>query len=145
MKKQHLFYLLSLIYGLSNPTLLLANDPSPETTRLLASQCAQCHGTTGNSKGDFDSLAGEDFQELLSDLLDMKHSNDNKVMHKQIKVNTEQQLWFIADYYSRLPKISTGQDILPDSEVKNSEEPEDTELSEAEKKALEEAREAEKD
>ena len=152
MKKQHIFYLLSLLYGLSNPTLLLANDPSPETVRLLASQCAQCHGTTGNSKGDFDSIAGENFQELLSDLLDMKHSDDNEVMHKQIKVNTEQQLWFIADYYSRLPKISTGPDILPDSEVKNSEAPEDAELSEAqkkileaEKKALEEAREAKKD
>ena len=145
MKKHHLLCLLSLLYGLFNPTLLLANDPSPETTRLLASQCAQCHGTTGNSLGDIDSIAGENFDDFLAELLEIKADNDNKIMHKQIQAYTDQQLWFIADFYSRLPKISTELDILPDSEVKDSEEHEDTELSEAEKKALEEAREAEKD
>ena len=112
-------------------------DPSPETTRLLASQCAQCHGTTGNSRGDFDSIAGEDFQELLSELLDMRESDDNKVMHKQVKGYTEQHLWYIADYYSKLPRISTDERILPDSEGKDGEEDKDIELSEAEKKILE--------
>ena len=152
MKKYHLFCLLSLVYGLFNPTLLLANDPSPETARLLASQCAQCHGTTGNSLGDIDSIAGENFDALLAELLEMKADNDNKIMHKQIQAYTDQQLWFLADYYSRLPKTSTELNILPDSEVKDSKEPEDEELSEAqkkileaEKKALEEAREAKKD
>ena len=152
MKKSHLFCLLSLVYGLSNPTLLLANDPSPETARLLASQCAQCHGTTGNSLGDIDSIAGENFDALLAELIEMKADNDNKIMHKQTQAYTDQQLWFIADFYSRLPKISTELNILPDSEVKDNEDPEDVELSEAqkkileaEKKALEEAREAKKD
>lgn len=110
---------------------------SPETTRLLASQCAQCHGTTGNSRGDFDSIAGEDFQELLSELLEMRNDMDNDIMHKQIKGYTEQQIWSIADYYSRLPKNSTEEGVLPNSEGKDGEEDEDIELSEAEKKAIE--------
>ena len=96
--------LLTLSYALTLLTSFLwfsslayAIDPSPETTRLLASQCAQCHGTTGNTLGDFDSIAGEDFHELLDELLEMKADNDNEVMHKQIKGYTAQQIWFIAE------------------------------------------------
>jgi sulfide dehydrogenase cytochrome subunit len=82
--------------------------PSTDTTRLLASQCAQCHGTTGNTLGDFDSIAGEDFQELLDELLEMKAENDNEVMHKQIKGYTDQQIRFIAEYYANLPADSNN-------------------------------------
>lgn len=149
--------LLTVLLGsllFSAPILANGADPSPETTRLLASQCAQCHGTTGNTRGDFDSVAGEDFQELLRELLSMKKDNDNDIMHIQIKGYTEQQIWHIADYYSRMQKQSAGDGVLPDSEGKNSEDnkdDEDIELSEAEKKAIEaekkafeEAREAKK-
>ncbi len=146
--------LLTVLLGsllFSAPILANGADPSPETTRLLASQCAQCHGTTGNTRGDFDSVAGEDFQELLRELLSMKKDNDNDIMHIQIKGYTEQQIWHIADYYSRMQKQPAGEGVLPDSEGKNSEDNEDIELSEAEKKAIEaekkafeEAREAKK-
>jgi sulfide dehydrogenase cytochrome subunit len=104
--------LLKVLMGgllLSAPMLANAIDPSPETTRLLASQCAQCHGTTGNTLGDFDSIAGEDFQELLDELLEMKADNDNEVMHKQIKGYTEQQIWFIAEYYANMPADSNNE------------------------------------
>lgn len=100
-----IIFKLSILIGcllLSVPIQALGIDPSPETTRLLASQCAQCHGTTGNSSG-FDSIAGENFQELLSELLEMKADKDNEIMHKQIKGYTENQIWFIADYYANLP------------------------------------------
>jgi sulfide dehydrogenase cytochrome subunit len=118
--------LLKVLMGgllLSAPMLANAIDPSPETTRLLASQCAQCHGTTGNTLGDFDSIAGEDFQELLDELLEMKADNDNEVMHKQIKGYTEQQIWFIADYYANLPADSNneGEDEKDEDEDKKDE------------------------
>lgn len=87
-----------------------AVEPSPETARLLASQCAQCHGTTGNSLGDFDSIAGENFDELYSELLEMKADDDNEIMHKQIKAYTDEQLWFIADYYANLPSIESDEE-----------------------------------
>ena len=90
------------------PIQAFAIDPSVDTTRLLASQCAQCHGTTGNTLGGFDSIAGESFQELYNELLEMKADNDNKIMHKQIKAYTDDQVFFIADYYSRLPSGSNG-------------------------------------
>ncbi len=37
------------------PSTFKAND-----ARLLTSQCAQCHGSDGISKSDWDSIAGED-------------------------------------------------------------------------------------
>jgi cytochrome c553 len=97
--------------------------PSTDTTRLLASQCAQCHGTTGNTLGDFDSIAGEDFQELLDELLEMKAENDNEVMHKQIKGYTDQQIRFIAEYYANLPADSNneGEDEKDEDEDKKDE------------------------
>ena len=52
----------------------LAQDP--DIDRLLASQCAQCHGTDGNAVGDIDSLAGEDFNELVDEMLEMKADDD---------------------------------------------------------------------
>ena len=39
--------------------------------RLLASQCAQCHGTDGNAVGDMEELAGESARELLEELQEM--------------------------------------------------------------------------
>jgi len=40
----------------------LADDPSLD--RLIASQCAQCHGTDGKAVGKMDSLAGESADSL---------------------------------------------------------------------------------
>ena len=108
MKKYQMHYFFSLIYSLFIFTNVQAIEttPSPESVRLLASQCAQCHGTTGNSLGDFDSIAGENFNELLAELLDMKNGDDNKVMHKQIQGYTNEQIWYIAEDYANSKEIS---------------------------------------
>ncbi len=72
--------------------------------RTLASQCAQCHGTDGNSVGDIDGLAGESFNELYRELLEMKRDDDQDLMHLQAKGYTNDQLARIAEYFSSLPK-----------------------------------------
>lgn len=72
--------------------------------RLLASQCAQCHGTEGQAVGDMDGLAGEEFQDLYDKLLDFKRKDDHDVMHYQIQGYTEDQLYRIASYYASLPE-----------------------------------------
>lgn len=72
--------------------------------RLLASQCAQCHGTDGQAVGDMDGLAGEELQDLYDDLLDFQKKDDHDVMHYQIKGYTNDQLYRIALYYSALPE-----------------------------------------
>lgn len=92
-----------LIAGLASP--LYAADPTID--RLLASQCAQCHGTNGNAVGDIDSLAGESFVELYDELMEMlfEHSAED-IMEHQAQGYTEEQLRRIANYYSSLPEAN---------------------------------------
>ncbi len=120
MNKHKLIILPGLFCSLFLTSPIYANDvPTPQTVRLLASQCAQCHGTTGNSLGDFDSIANENFGELLNELLEMKRDDDNEVMHKQIKGYTDDQIYLIADYYSRLPEIPVDERNTPEQEKIN--------------------------
>ncbi len=74
--------------------------------RLLASQCAQCHGTDGVSSTDIDSLAGESKAEIIDEMLDMKYDDDNDMMHLQAHGYTEEQIELIAEYFSQIDKPS---------------------------------------
>jgi len=98
-------YALQLIGGavltaaLSLPAKALAESPG----RLLASQCAQCHGTNGHSVSDIDGLAGESAQEILEELREMQASSDtDDIMHLQAKGYTDEQLQQIANYFATL-------------------------------------------
>lgn len=85
---------------LAATTLLVAAFPaSAEPGRLLASQCAQCHGTNGSGPG-FEEIAGKD---LFNDLLDMKYRPVEGIMDRQARGYTDEQLRQIADYLSTLP------------------------------------------
>ncbi|HRX70142.1 MAG: cytochrome C [Candidatus Competibacteraceae bacterium] len=91
--------------GLSCLILLapLAGQAAPPAGRLLASQCAQCHGTDGRAVGDIDSLRGESAWELYEEMLEMKYGNEsNDIMHYQARGYTEGQIRLIADYYASL-------------------------------------------
>ncbi|MCB1824535.1 MAG: hypothetical protein KDJ54_08140 [Candidatus Competibacteraceae bacterium] len=78
----------------------LTGQAEPPSGRLLASQCAQCHGTNGQAVGDIDRLAGEGFQELWEEMLEMKYSRDTgDIMHRQAKGYTDDQIRLIAEYY----------------------------------------------
>lgn len=106
-----------LVSGLSGLVLLapFAGQTAPPPGRLLASQCAQCHGTDGRAVGDMDRLAGENFNELWEEMLEMKYSGDTgDIMHRQAKGYTEEQIRLIAQYYagsnSRDDSIAGGGD-----------------------------------
>jgi sulfide dehydrogenase cytochrome subunit len=77
---------------------------SADEGRLLASGCFQCHGTNG-VKGGFDALAGDNKQDLLNKLNDMrtKPARSN-IMNPHARGYTTHQLSLIADYFSRQPK-----------------------------------------
>ena len=77
---------------------------APSAGRLLASQCAQCHGTDGYSRNGIDSLAGESAAELIEEMLEMNQENDNEIMHKQAKGYSDEQIRLIAEYLAQ----STG-------------------------------------
>lgn len=88
---------------LAGATLLVAALPaSAETGRLLAAQCAQCHGTNGAGPG-FDSIAGKDPDELFHDLVEMRNRPVEGIMDRQARGYTDAQLRSIADYLSTLP------------------------------------------
>ena len=79
------------------------NDPAND--RLLASQCAQCHGTNGYAVGEMDEIAGEDAKDLFEDLRDMRREDrPENIMDHQALGYTEAQILRIAHYYSTLPE-----------------------------------------
>ena len=72
--------------------------------RLLASNCFQCHGTHG-VKGGFDSLAGKSQKELLDDLKEMRlKAAGSNLMSPHARGYTNNDLYWIAYYFSKLPK-----------------------------------------
>jgi cytochrome c553 len=79
-----------------------ADDPSVD--RLLASQCAQCHGTDGRAVGEIDSLAGKSFSGLFGDTREMKDKDPDDIMHRQARGYSDDQLRRIAEYFSMLPE-----------------------------------------
>ena len=80
-----------------------ADDPL--VNRLLASQCAQCHGTFGNAVAGMEDIAGESASELSGELLEMlADSTPEDIMDHQGKGYTRDQIRRIAAYYSALPK-----------------------------------------
>ena len=91
--------------ALAGAALLVAAMPaSAEPGRLLASQCAQCHGTNGAGPG-FEQIAGKD---LFNDLMDMKYRPIEGIMDRQARGYTDEQLRLISDYLSTQP--GTGGD-----------------------------------
>lgn len=87
-------------YGYS--TRACAEDLSID--RLLASQCAQCHGTDGYPLGDIDELAGESLGELVEEMLEMQNERrPDDIMEHQARGYTEAQIRRIARYFSALP------------------------------------------
>ncbi|PLW67686.1 c-type cytochrome [Pseudohalioglobus lutimaris] len=97
--KRKTHYLLSLfvVAGAS-----LAQDPTID--RMIAAQCAQCHGTDGHATGDIDSIAGKDTADLYHKLIDMEEDRAEDIMEHQAWGYTDEQLYRIARYYSTVPE-----------------------------------------
>lgn len=71
--------------------------------RLLASQCAQCHGTNRDAVGEMDGLDDESYKYLYEDLVDMRsEDNPESIMDHQALGYTEDQIRRIATYYGTL-------------------------------------------
>jgi len=106
----HRSALLALAGAMISPALSgAALADRAQDARLLASQCAQCHGTNGASAGGIDSLAGEEYRDLLDKMLDMSRPGETGDMMKhQAKGYNAYQLRLIAEYFASLPKAGDG-------------------------------------
>ena len=76
----------------------------PPAGQLLASQCAQCHGTNGAGPG-FDKIAGKPAEDLYGDLLEMKYTTEiESIMDRQARGYTDAQLRQLAQWLSQQPR-----------------------------------------
>lgn len=79
------------------------------TDQLLASQCAQCHGTYGRAVAGMDSLAGESAGEITNELMEMRsEGRPTDIMEHQALGYTTAQIQRIAAYYSTLSRGSSS-------------------------------------
>lgn len=93
------FYLM----GLGSMAVLLSGtvQAAPPAGRLLAAQCAQCHGTNGKALGDMEKLAGESENEIYGELIKMKANiKPDEIMHRQASGYTDAQIRLIARYFA---------------------------------------------
>ena len=71
----------------------------------LAANCANCHGTEGNSAGGMPSLAGQPKAAMIQQMSDFKSGKrPATIMHQLAKGYTDAQIEQMAEYFSRLPR-----------------------------------------
>jgi cytochrome c553 len=99
---------LSAIFLISCLGITAAIAGEPEDARLLASQCAQCHGTNG---AGMETLAGKSYGELVDELIEMKQkTTELDIMHLHARGYSDGQIDLIARYFSELPPPAGSSD-----------------------------------
>jgi cytochrome c553 len=69
--------------------------------RNLAATCANCHGTTGNARGDMKLLAGMSADKIIALVADFKSgAQPATIMHQIAKGYTDEQITLIAGYFA---------------------------------------------
>lgn len=88
------------------PAILVSCLPlhaAPPPGRLLAAQCAQCHGTNGQAVSGFESISGKNPFSMFKELREMSRRRPESIMDLQARAYTEAQLRLIANYLATLP------------------------------------------
>ena len=91
---------LLIALGVSVP----ASAADPAAGRLLASQCAQCHGTDGYAVSGFESLAGESVSEIISEFREMHRDLTPDIMDLQARGYTDEEVRLIAEFFAAQPR-----------------------------------------
>lgn len=91
---------------------------APPAGRLLASQCAQCHGTNGQAVAGMEKLAGESESEIYGELIKMKANiKPDEIMHRQAAGYSDAQIRLMARYFATGGRTtatsSTGSSTTP--------------------------------
>ena len=74
-------------------------------TRYLAANCANCHGTNGQSVGEIASLAGYDKGRFISTMAEFRSGKrPATIMHQLSKGYSDQQIADLAAYFAAQPK-----------------------------------------
>lgn len=78
--------------------------------RLLASQCAQCHGTNGNSVNGWDSLAGESASELIEEMREIKAGDEDPIMQAQAHGYSDAEIQALAAWFASQTETEDSDD-----------------------------------
>lgn len=80
---------------------------APDHIRTLASSCAACHGSGGNSVGIIPSLAGLEAAYFKAQMLAFKDgSRPATVMHHHAKGLNREEINQLADYFSKQKRVT---------------------------------------
>ena len=87
----------------SLPSAALATD-TPEQVTLMASSCANCHGTDGRLAGSIPALAGKPASELETKLLAFKHDEEvaATIMDRIAKGFSDAELTALANHFAAI-------------------------------------------
>lgn len=86
-------------------------------THVLASSCAACHGTNGNSVGGTPVLAGLNPDYFIRQMDAFKSgSRTSTVMHRHAKGLTQQEIVELADHFSRQSRTTAA--LPPPAKIK---------------------------
>jgi cytochrome c553 len=81
-----------------------AQAPDPNLARNLAATCANCHGTTGQARGDMKPLAGLSAEKIVALVADFKSgAQPATIMHQIAKGYTDEQIRLVAGYFAAQP------------------------------------------
>lgn len=93
--------LILFVLALCASTLVVAQDASQ--VRLLASNCANCHGTDGRSQGGMPALSGQTKARLVEAMQEFKSGKrPATIMHQLSKGYTDAEINALAGYFSAL-------------------------------------------
>ena len=84
-------------------TFTLPQSYTPDSTgaRLLAAQCAQCHGTNGYSVSSFEGLAAE-AGEVLEEILEYHYKSNYDIMAAQAKAYTAAEARLMQGFFQNM-------------------------------------------
>jgi cytochrome c553 len=91
----------SAVFAIAFCATAAASGQDANQLRLLASNCANCHGTDGKSQGGMPALSGQLKSKLLQDLQEFKAGNrPATIMHQIAKGYTDAELDALAGYFA---------------------------------------------
>jgi sulfide dehydrogenase cytochrome subunit len=89
------------IFALGASALVSAQDPGQ--ARLLAANCANCHGTDGRTQGGMPGLAGLPKTYIVQQMQDYKSGKRAAtVMHQLAKGYSDAEIEALAAYFSAI-------------------------------------------
>ena len=92
-----------LVFVLALGGAALASAQDANHTRLLASNCANCHGTDGRSQGGMPSLSGMAKPYIVQQMQEFKAGKRTAtIMHQISKGYTDVEIDALAAYFSSL-------------------------------------------